>query len=88
MRSLDLALKNLEKRLKRHEKPESRFCTEHVPEPKILFTEEEEREFDEQQKAGILDICPICGKPFDPDGPKMPVITFTHHAHEAESEVE
>ena len=88
MRSIELTLKNLETRLKRVKKPDARFCTEHFPEPRILFTEEDERRFEEEEKAGTLDICPKCGKRFPPGGPKLPVICFHHTDHTEESEVE
>ena len=78
MRSLDQLIKNLETRLKKVKKTDARYCTEHFPEPRILFTEEDERRFEEEEKAGTLDICPICGKRFPPNGVKMPVICFAH----------
>ena len=76
MRSLEQRIKNLETRVKRLKKPDEQYCTEHFPEARLILTEEDERRLEEEEKAGTLYTCKICGKPFHPNGPKLAVIYF------------
>ena len=75
MRSIETALKALEKRARKcKDIAPGDYCRKHLPPPVLLF-EKDGEQTQQKQTPEPPTVCHICGKPYPPDAPRI-VIAF------------
>ena len=74
MRSIETALKALEKRARKcKEIAPGDYCRKHLPPPVLLF-EKDGEQTQQKQTPEPPTVCHICGKPYSPDVPRMVIV--------------
>ncbi len=69
MRSIETALKALEKRARKNNiTAQGDYCRKHIPPPLLVFTDGEKPEGTDRTH------CHLCGKPYPPDVPRVTIV--------------